>query len=160
MNRLPALFLGVTAVSWCGDVIAVRERANSNQLGDLHLRGPFGFEPNVGQAGPGVKFAAQASDYLLTLSAGAMVLTYFEGFGDVDNWFRDETFNLKLVGGNAAAGARGVDELPGKNSFRAAGAKSAPVQNIPNFERVVFADVYPASISWFSGIRRGWTCTF
>jgi hypothetical protein len=144
MNRLPVLvFLGVTAVNWCGAIIAVREKANSNQLGNLHLSGSFGFEPNVGQAGAGVPFVARDTDYLLTLSAGEIVLTYFEGFGDVDNWFRDETFSLKLAGSNGAARARGLDELPGKSSFRAAGAKSAPVQDIPNFERVIFADVYP-----------------
>lgn len=144
MNRLPVLvLLGVTAANWCGAIIAVREKANSNQLGDLHLRSSFGFEPNVGQTGPGVKFVARASDYLLALSAGEIALTYFEGFGDVDNWFRDETFSLKLAGSNSAARARGLDELPGKSSFRAAGVKSAPVENIPNFERVIFADVYP-----------------
>ncbi len=144
MNRLPVLvLLGITAANWCGAIIAVRENANSNRLGALHLRGSFGFEPNVGQAGPGVKFVARDADYLLALSAGEIALTYFEGFGDVDNWFRDETFSLRLAGSNGAARARGLDELPGKSSFRAAGIKSAPVQDIPNFERVFFADVYP-----------------
>ena len=144
MNRLPVLvLLGITAANWCGAIIAVRENANSNRLGALHLHGSFGFEPNVGQAGPGVKFVARDTDYLLALSAGEIALTYFEGFGDVDNWFRDETFSLRLAGSNGAARARGLDELPGKSSFRAARVKSAPVHNIPNCARVVFADVYP-----------------
>ena len=115
MNRLyTSIVLGVTTACWSGAVIRPPENLNTNLLGNLHLRSPFAFEPNVGQAGPGAKFVARAPDYMLTLSGGEIALTYFEGFGDVDEWFRDEVLTLKLVGVKVSAEARGLDQQPAR----------------------------------------------
>ena len=46
----------------------------------------------------GARYVARGNDYQLSVSAAEAVLTYFEGFGDVDHWFREEKFRVQLVG--------------------------------------------------------------
>jgi hypothetical protein len=137
MPRFPAATtIAVMTASLCWAILPPQRSRNTNRLGDLHIGGVFGFEPNVGQAGRGVAFVARGRDYALTLSSSELVLTYLEGFGDVDRWFHEEVVRLKLEQAQSSVETAGLDPLPGKSVFRLRA-------DIPNYARVLFEDVYP-----------------
>jgi hypothetical protein len=50
----------------------------------------------------GARYAAHGIDYRLSVSASETVLTYLDGFGDVDNWSREERLRVQLVGASPA----------------------------------------------------------
>jgi hypothetical protein len=147
-----AVVLATCGAAVCHAVISLPERPPSRRLGDLRLRGKFGFEPNVGQAGSAAQFVARGEDFTLALSYREIVLTYLEGFGDVDQWFREEEFRLKLLGAQAGQPA-GLDPLPGKSTF-------ASRTDVPNYERVAFQDVYPGVDLICSGTQKRLELTF
>ncbi|HKW97514.1 MAG TPA: hypothetical protein VJN43_07255 [Bryobacteraceae bacterium] len=144
MKRLIAVtLLSGIAISCCWAIMHSPPVRNTQRLDDLRLNARFGFEPNLGQAGRQFDFVARGRDYSLGVSSHELVLTYFEGFGDVDEWFRDEVVRLKIVGAQGAA-ATGEDLLPGKSVFKLRA-------DIPNYERVVYQHIYPGIDLVYSG---------
>ena len=128
------LVLALGAAAVCYGVISLPDRRPAGRLGDLKIKGPFGFEPNVGQADAGVRFVGRGADFRMALSSREIVLTSLDGFGYVEQWYREEEFRVKLVGALDGDSA-GLDPLPGKSRF-------ARHTNIPNYRRVFFPDVY------------------
>lgn len=102
---------------------------------------PLIFEPNHGQADPGVKFLARGSGYSLFLDNSGAVLGMRTGSSTTG---RSERFvRMKLVGASVSAIPRGTDPLPGKTNYLIGNDPRNWHQAIPQFAGVHYDNVYP-----------------
>jgi uncharacterized repeat protein (TIGR01451 family) len=109
---------------------------------------PLIFEPNQGQADPGVKFLAHGAGYSLFLDANSAELAM-----QTAPWPSSRTkaaaqpseqfVRMKLVGSNPAAALAGADPLPGKSNYMIGNDPQKWHSGIPQFGGVHYASVYP-----------------
>jgi len=101
---------------------------------------PLIFEPNQGQADPGVKFLARGAGYSLFLDNAGIVLGLQTGHsaGQTEQFIR-----MKLVGANAAAVTTGRAPLPGKSNYLIGNDLHKWHSGIPQFAEVRYDRVYP-----------------
>lgn len=112
-----------------GDVQAI--------VGDL----PLIFEPNQGQADPGVKFVAHGAGYGLALdSSGATLALQTESASRKKS--SEQLVRMKLVGANSNAEVRGTDLLPGKSNYFTGSKRDAWHTGISQFAGVRYRNVY------------------
>ncbi|MDQ1387993.1 MAG: hypothetical protein QOF56_1447, partial [Acidobacteriaceae bacterium] len=101
---------------------------------------PLIFEPNQGQANPGVKFIARGAGYSLFLDATGAVLGFHGGHS---TQARSGHFvRMKLVGANPAAVTAGSDPLPGKSNYLIGNDPKKWHSAIPQFAGVHYDNVY------------------
>jgi hypothetical protein len=66
----------------------------------------------------GERFVARGVGYRLAVSSAGLVITNFEGFGGVDNWDKEETTRIRLLGGVERAFESGEMSAPGSLRLR------------------------------------------
>src|SRR5579863_3160271 len=119
---------------------AASNRAPSNASSLLaHL--PMIFEPNQGQANlnpsdPRARFLAHGSGYSLTLGAEGATIS-------LQSRRTVESLRMKLAGANPNAIVSGTDLLPGKSNYLLGSDPAKWRQNVPQFARVRYENVYP-----------------
>ena len=107
-------------------------------LGEL----PLIFEPNRGQADPGVKFLARGAGYSLVLDeAGAMLALQAASRSPAN--FGEQFVRMKLVGANPDAVASGTNPLPGKSNYFIGNDPHMWHSDVPQFAGVRYESVYP-----------------
>ena len=109
---------------------AQQARAHFGQL-------PMVFEPNQGQTDSQVKFLVHGSNYALFLTANEAVLALHKS--------PKEGSVLRMALAHASPNARieGTDLLPGKSNYLIGNDPTKWHQNIPQFAKVRYQDVYP-----------------
>jgi uncharacterized repeat protein (TIGR01451 family) len=107
---------------------------------------PLIFEPNQGQADPGVKFLARGPGYSLLLEANGAVLAMQTAPSSKSAAVArpgEQFVRMKLVGANPAAALVGADPLPGKSNYIIGNDPEKWHSGIPQFGGVHYASVYP-----------------
>src|SRR5260370_9415381 len=97
---------------------------------------PLSFEPNRGQADPGVLFLARGSGCLLTLRADESRILMHHGPQSAE-------IATRLIGANEAPRLDPLDRLPGHSSYFRGQDPAKWVTAVPNFAKVRAAGVYP-----------------
>ncbi len=96
------------------------------------LRLPRDFERNDGQAGATVRYLSRGPDYQLLLGDRDAVLA-------VDG----ATVRLRFLDTAGPARVEGVGALPARSHYLIGGPGREPVTDVPHFERVRYARLYP-----------------
>jgi uncharacterized repeat protein (TIGR01451 family) len=110
---------------------------------------PLIFEPNVGQTDSEVKFLARGNGYSLYLGPdGAVMHLRVRGsssrtISSTSAKPSTELVAMKLAGANPHARVTGNDPLPGKSNYFIGGDSSRWHNNIPQFARVRYENIYP-----------------
>ncbi|HEY4838090.1 MAG TPA: hypothetical protein VIH72_05760, partial [Candidatus Acidoferrales bacterium] len=117
---------------------------------------PLDFEANRGQAPAGFDFVSHGPGYVLGLSPGVARLSVQrvtkhasskltpEAFGaDMPERIESSPLELRLVGANANAIASGIGEQPGRSNYFIGNDPSKWQRQVPHFNRVKMAGVYP-----------------
>jgi uncharacterized protein (TIGR03437 family) len=94
------------------------------------------FEPNRGQAEPGIEFLSRGDGYGLFLRGSEAVLAV-RGHGT------DSLVRMRLAGGSARTRGEGEDPLAGKSHYFLGNDPSRWHTNVPNYSRVRYRGVYP-----------------
>ena len=120
-------------------ITSLASRRAKPEVGALLGQLPLIFEPNQGQAGPGVKFLARGAGYSLFLDNSGIVLGMQTGrpAGRTEHFVR-----MKLVGANTAVTAGG-NPLPGKTNYLIGNDPHKWHSGIPQFADVRYDRVYP-----------------
>lgn len=103
------------------------------------------FEPNQGQADPQVKFVARGTGYGLFLTVNEAVLALRPGSsrsGSAAKAPSTSVLRMQLAGAEKSA-VSGAGLLPGKSNYLLGNDPSQWHQNVPQFARVHYANVYP-----------------
>src|SRR5438309_5002686 len=122
---------------------------------------PLAFEPNEGQADPGVKFLARGRGYGLffTPSETVLVLTPPDARVSGRRPFASpkssppSVVRMRLMGAEAAATIAGLDRLLGHTHYLV-GEASRWRRDVPTFARIRYSDVYPGVSLVFYGSER------
>jgi hypothetical protein len=119
---------------------------------------PMSFEPNVGQAEPGVKFLARGRGYGLFLTPTESVLVLAPPAAarparGVVPGVEPVVVRMRLVGADPDASLTGLDPLPGRSHYLLGPAERWR-QGVPSFARVRYTDVYPGISLVFYGTGR------
>lgn len=93
---------------------------------------PVWFEPNVGQADPGVAYVARTRDGMFLLSPTELVLA--RPGGVVRSWFE---------GANTQPRIEGVDQMSGRVNYLRGADRSAWRTDVPTFGKVRYQSIYP-----------------
>ena len=119
---------------------------------------PMSFEPNLGQADPGVKFLARGRGYGLFLTPTESVLVLAPpahppaGRGAAPG-IEPVVVRMRLVGADANATLTGLEPLPGRSHYLLGPAERWR-RAVPAFARVRYTDVYPGVSLVFYGTGR------
>lgn len=113
---------------------------------------PLIFEPNQGQADPGVKFLTHGAGYSLALDETGAVLGMQIRASKAAR--SDRVIRMKLVGANPEAVTAGSDPLPGKSNYILGNDPHKWHSGIPQFGGVHYTSVYPGIDLVFYG-RQG-----
>ncbi|HEX8501670.1 MAG TPA: SBBP repeat-containing protein, partial [Pyrinomonadaceae bacterium] len=108
---------------------------------------PLRFEPNVGQAEPGVDFVSRGHGYGLFLKGTEAVLALRRGEGAGNSEGRaaaprTSVLRMRLVGASAAPKAAGVGELPGAVNYLRGADPAAWRTGVKTFSGVEYRGVY------------------
>jgi hypothetical protein len=122
---------------------------------------PLLFEPNQGQADPGVRFLARGRGYGLFLAPTETVLVLTSprpsALGrrplPADGEEAPTVVRMRLLGADPGAVISGVDPLPSRSHYLI-GDRSQWRRDVPTFARVRYADVYPGVSLVFYGNER------
>ncbi len=117
---------------------------------------PLNFEPNQGQADAGVQFLAHGSGYTLLLSHEKVTLELKRpGLASPSpNATEPDTVNMQLLGSASKASGAGLEPLPGVVNYFIGNDPGKWRSNIPTYEKVSFAEVYPSIDLVFYGNQR------
>lgn len=103
---------------------------------------PLMFEPNVGQTDSRVRFLARGSGYGLFLTQQEAVLS-LDSSAEKNGAAKGSVVRMKLAGANADPAVTGTELLPGKSSYFIGNDASKWRQNVPQYGRVEYTQVYP-----------------
>jgi len=109
------------------------QRHLTDSLGKLALA----FEPNRGQARAEVKFVARNGSRAVFLTATGATLS-LPGAQKGERL----AVRLRLLGANGAAGAAGIDPLPGQTNYFVGNDPAKWQAAVPQYSRVQFRDIY------------------
>ena len=123
---------------------------------------PLSFQPNRGQVDPRVQYMAQGPGFTLYLAAGEAFLSLTrQGAGtapaDAGSGPAAEhadLLDLKLVGANLSAAARGEELQPGVVNYLIGRDPKKWHSGIPTYAKVCYAGVYPGIDLVFYGNQR------
>jgi hypothetical protein len=103
---------------------------------------PLMFEPNVGQTDPQVKFVARGAGYGLFLTADEAVFSFAR---QVSKTKVEQTSVLRMRLNGAASHplVSGEEPLPGKSNYFLGNNPSKWRQDVPQFARAAYKNVYP-----------------
>src|SRR5258708_7956504 len=107
------------------------------QLQRISAISPLRFEPNLGQAGPEVRYIARGSGYMLLLGGRGAVT------GLPSDSPSTATVRMKLVGAASTSASQPENLLPSVSNYYIGDDPKQWHPNVPNYERVKFDQVYP-----------------
>ncbi|MEN6605243.1 MAG: SBBP repeat-containing protein [Bryobacteraceae bacterium] len=105
---------------------------------------PLAFEPNMGQAGPGVQFLARGPGYAIFLSPGEVAIQRRDG----------PYMRLRFGGANGSAKPAGRNPLPGRSNYFTGTSTRDWKTGVPRYARVHIEEVYPGIAVEFYGSPR------
>jgi hypothetical protein len=132
-------------------------RDASTRLLEAFGKLPLRFEPNRGQTRRDVKYVSRGSGYTLFLTPTEAVLLLRRGANEGDGVeaqtfvAQTSTLRLKLDGANRKPRVEGMDELQGRSNYFIGGDARAWHTDVPGYERVRYASVYPGTDLVFYG---------
>jgi uncharacterized protein (TIGR03437 family) len=117
---------------------------------ESYLKLPLNFEPNLGQASPGIRFIARSPGYSIQVKPAEILLrfaasdrrTALKRPGDVTR----NTHNIvrmQLVGGNESALVQGLLQLSGRSNYFTGNNPRKWLTNIAHYARVRCRGIYP-----------------
>ena len=119
---------------------------------------PLSFEPNLGQVGQGQVNQGQTDGRVQFLSRGpgyGIFLTPGEAVLAVNGKDRKQSvLEMKLVGADVAAKAEAEEKLPGVSNYMRGTDQSKWVTEVPTYQKVKYAGVYPGVDLVFYGNQR------
>src|SRR5438270_71319 len=115
----------------------VRNDPKAPQLQRVSAISPLRFEPNVGQAGPEVRYIARGAGYILMLAGQEAVMVLPSGSSTAAR------VRMKLVGAASTSSSQPENLLPSVSHYYIGDDPKQWLPNVPNYERVKFEQVYP-----------------
>jgi hypothetical protein len=110
---------------------------------------PMVFEPNQGQAQPGVRFLARGSQYGISLEATRVELLlatpHLLDPGTVNNAHPEmpQAVSLELVNANKSASVEGNRLQPGKSNYFIGNRPADWISGVPQYAEVDCSEIYP-----------------
>jgi hypothetical protein len=104
---------------------------------------PLRFEPNVGQAGPEVRYVARGTGYMLTLAGREAVMVLPSGSSSPAEKSTSAMIRMKLGGTASTSASQPENLLPSVSHYYIGDDPNKWHTNVPNYERVKFEQVYP-----------------
>ena len=129
------------------------------KLGSL----PLGFEANLGQNNPQVKYVARGSGYTLFLTSNDAVIslrspsamrTAAAGAAEKEKNDQTAAVRMHLVGGNTHAEISAAGELPGRSNYLIGSDRSRWRRGVKQYRAVSYREVYPGVSMAFHGEQR------
>src|SRR3954451_21631477 len=141
----PVLGLAVLAVgvSGCASTGGRSQRSASSEKTET-TPWPVRFEPNLGQTDPRVSFISRDADHTLLLTRSGAVLK-----------LRDGAVSMTFAGAQRAPLVRASRRLPSVSNYVRGTDPRRWITNVPNFERVVYEDLYEGVDLAFHASRAG-----
>ena len=99
-----------------------------------HVVMPFVFEPNLGQAGPSVRYLSHGNGYSFLLEEQEAVLAFANPA---------LTVRMKLVGQNPGTRIEGISRQSSVTNYFHGNDPSRWLKSVPNFEKIRYSGVYP-----------------
>jgi len=160
-TALPASAPARSAPARTRPIVAQEQSRIAANFGNL----PLSFEPNRGQTDGQVKFLSRNSHYNLFLTPDEAVFTLptrstdkntnRSGMRDKASWNDSQAvLRLQIHGANPSAKVRGGDLLAGHTNYLIGRDSSKWIQDIPQYARVNYTDVYPGVDLTFYGHQR------
>ncbi len=113
--------------------------ASPKQLGEQALsKMSLVFEPNVGQTDSRVKFMARGAGYAAFLTGPSQAVLKIRNSAD-----KDESITMNLAGANAEAKGGAIEKTGGVSHYYNGSDPSKWHENVPNYAKVRYDDVYP-----------------
>ncbi|HET9406112.1 MAG TPA: SBBP repeat-containing protein [Candidatus Sulfotelmatobacter sp.] len=112
---------------------------------------PLRFEPNVGQSDSQVKFIARGAGYGLFLSSDRAVIALRSKASSQGKDIVTDVLSMRLVGASRHATVSGISPLPGKTNYFFGNDPAKWHHDVPQFARVKYENVYPATDLVFYG---------
>ena len=122
--------------------IAPVRKPEAQGLQRISAISPLRFEPNVGQAGPGVRYIARGAAYLLLLT-GREALMVLPSDSSISIRKDPSWVRMKLVGAARASASQSETPLPSVSHYYIGDDPKQWRTNVPNYARVKFDQVYP-----------------
>jgi len=138
----------------------------SRRLTESYGKLPLGFEPNLGQADPAIRFVARGRDYGIFVSGREAVLAFRSGnpskpsllTGQRSGGEKQEAetglFRMQLLNANPTPQAWGDEPLPGTVNYFTGNDPARWRSGIPTYARAQFKGVYPGIDLVYYGNRR------
>src|SRR5437762_8210461 len=99
---------------------------------------PLAFEPNRGQAEHGVDYVARGNGYSVLLNPSGAVIALHQRTGQELN-----VLHVGFLGTRANSTAFGAAQLPGHSHYIRGRNPQAWIQDVPQFARVQYSNIYP-----------------
>jgi hypothetical protein len=123
---------------------------------------PLGFEANLGQADPAVRFLAHGAGYGIYLKEQEAVIAirhsrrkYGSGGPNLQEVSAPpDVMRMKLIGTSEAAEPEGLEKLPGVANYFIGNDPSKWRTGVPTYEKVRYASVYPGVDLVYYGNQR------
>ncbi len=117
-----------------------------SKLDKIYGQLPLGFETNIGQVDPSVKFISHGFDYNLLLTNNKAIL--------VSNHKKDTNLSLEFVGANNEVKVVGNNQLLTKTNYLLGQDNSKWQKEITNYSQVAYQEIYPGVDLIFYGNKR------
>ncbi len=124
-----------------------------------YMHSTMRFEPNVGQAGAGVKFISRGGGYTAQLTPTGHTVALSTGSRS-SQALTQASVQLRLKKAKVGAQAEGLDPLSGKSNYIVGSDASKWRTDVPNFGRVQFRGIYPGIDLVYSGDQSDFTATY
>ncbi|HKP05284.1 MAG TPA: SBBP repeat-containing protein [Chthoniobacterales bacterium] len=163
LSSLKAVVLALLIVSTVSAVLIVNPVTppqtaprTAAQAREAYGKLPLSFEENRGQANESVDFVARGPGYALALAPTEAAFSLSKLSSDsAKNAAPSTVLRMNLVGANGAAKAAGQNELEGRVNYFIGNDPSKWRTEVPTFERVRYAEVYPGiDVVYYGNQRR------
>ncbi|HEY4741676.1 MAG TPA: SBBP repeat-containing protein [Candidatus Acidoferrales bacterium] len=126
----------------------VQPRTSAATFAKMYGELPLGFEANLGQTDPQVKFISRGADSTLFLTPTDAVLTLRA------NQITQRALRMSLEDANTSAEVRGLEPLPGKSNYFIGNDPRNWHTNVPAYSKVNYHGIYPGVDVVYYGSHR------